>query len=145
MAIQVPTSSEPGFTTLVREIVNDVEELVKAQIRFARAEFKEELNKSKEAALLLGSGMVSLFLGTLFLGLMLAHLLHWLTTPPGPGGTELAWLPLWVCHAIVAGIFFIAGAGLCLLGRKMLASFHPVPEQTAQTLKENVEWITNSK
>jgi uncharacterized membrane protein YqjE len=142
MAVQVPTGSEPGFTTLVREIVNDVEELVKAQLRFARAEFKEELNKSKEAAALLATGAASAFVGLLFLGFMLAHLLHWLTEPPG---TDLAHLPLWVCHAIVAAVFFIAGTGLCLLGRKMLASVHPVPEQTAQTLKENVEWITNSK
>jgi uncharacterized membrane protein YqjE len=142
MAVQVPTSSEPGFTTLVREIVNDVEDLVKSQIRFARAEFKEELNKSKEAAALLASGAGIAFLGVLFLGMMLANLLHWLTEPPG---TDLAWLPLWVCHAIVAAIFLVAGAGLALLGRKMLASVHPLPEQTAQTLKENVEWITNSK
>jgi uncharacterized membrane protein YqjE len=142
MAVQVPTSSEPGFTTLVREIVNDIEELVKAQLRFARAEFKEELNKSKEAAVLLAAGAGSAFLGMLFLGMTLVHLLHWLTEPPG---TDLASLPLWGCHAIVALVFLIAGAGLCLLGRKMLASFHPLPEQTAQTLKENVEWITNSK
>ncbi len=142
MAVQVPTSSEPGFSTLVREIVNDFEELVKTQIRLARAEIKEELNKSKEAAALLASGAAIAFVGVLFLGMMLAHLLHWLTEPPG---TDLAHLPLWVCHAIVAALFIITGAGLALLGRKMLATVHPVPEQTAQTLKENVEWITNSK
>jgi uncharacterized membrane protein YqjE len=142
MSVQVPTSSEPGFSTLVREIVNDFEELVKTQIRFARAEIKEELNKSKEAAALLASGAASALVGLLFLGMMLAHLLHWLTEPPG---TDVAHLPLWVCHAIVAALFIITGAGLALLGRKMLATVHPVPEQTAQTLKENVEWITNSK
>jgi uncharacterized membrane protein YqjE len=142
MAVQVPTSSEPGFTTLVREIVNDVEDLVKHQIRFARAEIKEELHKSKEAALLLATGAGLAFLGVLFLGMTLVHLLHWLTQPPG---TDLAGLPLWGCHAIVALVFLIAGAGLCLLGQRMFASFSPLPEQTAQTLKENVEWITNSK
>jgi uncharacterized membrane protein YqjE len=142
MAVQVPTSSEPGFTTLVREIVNDVEELVKHQIRFARAEIKEEIHKSKEAASVLALGLVSAILGVLFLGMSLVHLLHWLTEPPG---VDLAGLPLWGCHAIVAAVFLIAGSGLCLLGRKMFASFTPLPEQTAQTIKENVEWITNSK
>jgi len=142
MAIQVPTSSEPGFSTLVREIVNDVEELVKHQIRFARAEIKEDLRKSKEAAALLAVGAGTGFLGVLFLGMTLVYLLHWLTEP---AGADLAGLPLWGCHAIVAVLFLIAGAGLCLLGRKMFASFTPLPEQTAQTLKENVEWITNSK
>jgi uncharacterized membrane protein YqjE len=142
MAVQVPTSSEPGFTTLVREIVNDVEELVKHQIRFARAEIKEELHKSKEAVALFALGAGSGLLGVLFLGMMLVHLLHWLTEP---SGVDLAGLPLWGCHAIVAVVFLITGAGLCLLGRKMFASITPLAEQTAQTLKENVEWITNSK
>jgi len=141
MAVQVPATSDPGFTTLVREIVNDVEDLVKQQIRFARAEIKEELHKSKEAAALLASGAATGFLGLFFLGMTLVHLLHWLTAPPG---TDLAGLPLWGCHAIIAVLFLIIGAGLGLLGRKMLASVHPA-EQTAQTLKENVEWITNSK
>jgi len=142
MAVQVPTSSEPGFSTLVREIVNDVEDLVKHQIRFARAEIKEEVQKSKEAAIVLASGAGIAFLGVFFLGFTLVHLLHWLTLPPG---TDPAHLPLWVCHVIVAALFLIAGGGLCLLGKKMFASISPVPEQTAQTLKENVEWITNSK
>jgi len=142
MPVQVPTTSEPGFATLVREIVNDVEDLVKHQFRFARAEIKEEVNKSKEAAAMLACGAATAFLGMLFFGMTLVHLLHWLTEPPG---TELAHLPLWGCHAIVAALFLVAGAGLCLLGKKMFASITPIAEQTAQTLKENVEWITNSK
>jgi hypothetical protein len=141
MPVQVPTTSEPGFTTLVREIVTDVEDLVKHQIHFARAEIREELHQSKEAAALLALGGVSAFLGLFFLGMTLVHLLHWLTAPEG---TDLAYLPLWGCHAIVAVVFLIIGAGLGLLGKKMLASIHPA-EQTAQTVKENVEWITNSK
>jgi len=142
MAVQVPTTSDPGFATLVREIVNDVEDLVKHQIRFARAEIKEELHKSKEAAAVLAAGTGLAVLGMFFLGFTLVHLLHWLTEPPG---ADPAHLPLWVCHVIVATLFLIAGGGLCLLGRKMFASISPLPEQTAQTLKENVEWITNSK
>jgi len=139
MAVQVPATSEPGFTTLVSEIVNDVEELVKHQLRFARVEIKEDLRKSKEAIALLAAGAGVALLGVLFLGMALVYLLHWLTEPPG---VELASLPLWACHAIIAVLFLIAGTGLYLLGRKM---FTPMPEQTAQTIKENVEWITNSK
>jgi hypothetical protein len=73
---------------------------------------------------------------------MLVHLLHWLTAPVG---ADLSGLPLWGCHAIVAGLFLGTGACLFLAGRRMFASFTPVPEQTIQTAKENVEWITNSK
>jgi len=140
MATQVPTTSEPGFAHLVREIVNDVGDLVKAQIQFARAEIKEDLRKSKEACVLLALGAGSAFAGVLFLGLMLVHLLHWLTAPPH---TDPSSLPLWGCHAIVAGVFSIAGVGLIASAQRLFAS--ALPEQTVQTAKENVEWITNSK
>jgi len=142
MAVQVPSTTEPGFATLVRGIVNDVEELVKDQIRFARAEIKEEARKGREAAIILASGAALGFLGVLFLGISLAHLLHWLTEP---AGADLAHLPLWGCHAIVAVIFLIAGGGLSVLGWRTFSPLSPVPTQTAQTIKENVEWITNSK
>jgi len=142
MANQVPTTSEPGFSTLVRGIVNDVGDLVKQQIQFARAEIKEDIRKSKEATAFLALGVGNALLGVLFVGLTLVHLLHWLS---GPAGLDPASLPLWGCYAIVAGIFLGTGVGLFLAGRRMFASFTPLPEQTVKTVKENVEWITNSK
>jgi len=140
MATQVPTSSEPGFAHLLRGIVNDIGDLVKAQIQFARAEIKEDLRKSKEACVLLALGAGSAFAAVLFLGLMLVHLLHWLTAPPHSDPSSL---PLWGCHAIVAGVFTITGVGLIVAAQRLFTS--ALPEQTVQTAKENVEWITNSK
>jgi len=142
MATQVPTSSEPGFSTLLRGIVNDIGDLIKQQLQFARAEIKADLQKSKEAAAFLALGAGSAFVGVLFFGLMLVHLLHWLTTP---APADAASLPLWGCHAIVAGLFLVFGAGLILAARRMFDSVPALPEQTLQTAKENVEWITNSK
>jgi thiol:disulfide interchange protein len=76
----------------------------------------------------------------LFFGLMLVHLLHWLTAP---AGSDVSTLPLWGCHAIVCGLFLVFGVGLLAAGRRVLET--AVPEQTIQTAKENVEWLTNSK
>jgi len=140
MATQVPTSSEPGFAHLLRGIANDIGDLVKQQMQFARAEIKEDLRKSKDACVLLALGAGSAFAGLLFVGLMLVHLLHWLTAP---AHSDLSSLPLWGCHAIVAGLFIITGVGLIAAAGRLFAS--AVPEQTVQTAKENVEWITNSK
>jgi len=142
MATQVPTTSEPGFATLVRQIVNDIGDLIKQQIQFARAEIKADFRKSKEAFALLALGVGSAFVSVLFFGLTMVHLLHWLTAP---AGADVSRLPLWGCHAIVGGLFFIVGTGLILAGKKMFESFNPLPAQTVQTAKENVEWITNSK
>jgi hypothetical protein len=142
MATQVPTASEPGFATLVREIVSDIGDLVKQEIKFARAEFKADLRKTREAVTLLALGAGSAFLGVIFLALTAVYLLHWLTAP---AGADPASLPLWGCYAIVSAIFLGAGAGLLMAGKKMFDSFTPLPVQTVQTVKENVEWITNSK
>jgi len=142
MSTQVPTTSEPGIGTLLRGIVNDIKDLFEQQMRFARAEIKADIRKSKEALTLLALGAGSAFVSVLFFGLMLVHLLHWLTAPPG---TDRSSLPLWGCHAIVAGLFLVVGAGLFYSGRKMFDSFTPLPVETVQTAKENVEWITNSK
>jgi len=142
MASQVPTTSEPGISTLLREIANDIGDLVKQQIQFARAEIKSDLQKSKEAVAFLALGAGSAFFGVLFFGLMVVHLLHWLTGPPG---SDPSGLPLWGCHAIVSGLFLVTGLCLYLAGRRMFQSFNPLPVQTVQTAKENVEWITNSK
>jgi hypothetical protein len=142
MATQVPTSSEPGFTTLVRGIVNDFGDLVKQQFQFARAEIKDDLRKSKEACAFLALGAGSALAAVLFLGLALVHLLHWLTAPPN---SDLSSLPLWGCHAVVSALFFVTSVGLLFAGKRMLDSFTSVPPQTIITAKENVEWITNSK
>jgi len=140
MPTQVPTTSEPGFAHLVRGIVNDVGDLVKQQIQFARAEIKEDLRKSKEACVFLALGAGSAFAGVLFLGLMLVHLLHWLTGPPHSDPSSL---PMWGCHAIVAGVFIVTGVGLFGVAQRLFSTV--LPEQTVETAKENVEWITNSK
>jgi len=142
METQVPASSEPSFSHLVKGIVDDIGDLIKQQIQFAKKEVQTDLRKSKEAVVALAIGAGALFLGILFAGFMLVHLLHWLTTPPG---ADPASLPLWSCYAIVGVLCLGTGAAMIQAGRKKFASFNPLPEQTVETMKENVQWIANSK
>src|SRR4051812_19364670 len=136
MATDFQTTHEPGLASLVREIVDDVGDLIKQQIQFAQAEVKADLRKSSEAMLLFALGACSALLGLLFFGLMAVPLLHWLTAP---AGTDPARVPLWGCYAIVAGLSLASGAVLAGMGKRVWDSFTAVPVQTAQTLKENVE------
>lgn len=142
MATEVQDSRELGVTSLVKGIVNDVGALVKQEISFAQAEIKTDLRKTGEASGLLAAGTWVASIGGLLLAFMLVHLLNWLTLPPG---TEKAGLPLWACYAIFGSLILATGAALMVKGKKKFDSFNPLPVQTAQTLKENVEWITNSK
>lgn len=139
--VQAPVEG-PSVTSLVKGIVNDVGDLIKQEFRFASAELKTDLRRTGEAATFLAIGIVVAFLGLGVLALMLVYLLHWLTLPPGvePGG-----LPLWACYAIVGVLLTGSGAALSYVGKKKLDSFNPLPDETAQNIKENLEWITNSK
>jgi len=142
MTTQVPTSSEPGVSTLVKGIVDDIGDLIKQQFKFARTEVQTDLRKSKEALMALAIGAGAAFVGLIFAGLMVVYLLHWLTSP---ALTDPAGIPLWGCYGIVTLVFLGSGAALILVGKKKFDSFNPLPEQTVDTMKENVQWITNSK
>jgi hypothetical protein len=61
--------------------------------------------------------------------LMLVHLLQALTA-----------LPLWACYGIVGGLLAAGGIGLLVLGTQTLAQLHLVPQDTVETMKENVQW-----
>jgi hypothetical protein len=142
MTPQVPTSSEPGIATLVTGIVEDIGDLIKQEFKFARTEVQTDLRKSKEAIVALAIGAGAAALGAIFAGLMVVHLLHWLTSPPA---TDPASIPLWGCYGIVTLVFLGSGMALLLAGKKKFDSFNPLPEQTVATVKENVQWIANSK
>jgi hypothetical protein len=142
MTPQVPTTSEPGIATLVKGIVNDIGDLIKQEFKFARTEVQTDLRKSKDAIVPLAMGGGAATLGLIFAGLMVVYLLHWLTSP---AGTDQAGIPLWGCYGIVTLVFLGSGTALLLAGKKKFESFNPLPEQTAATVKENVQWIANSK
>jgi hypothetical protein len=142
MATEVHTSSEPTTTSLLRGIIKDIGDLIRQEFRFARAEFRTDLRKSKEAVTVLALGVGTAVLGILLLSVMLVFLLHWLTAP---AGTDPAGIPLWGCFGIVSAVFLATGAGLSWMGYRKFESFNPLPDETAQTMKENVEWIMNSK
>jgi hypothetical protein len=144
MANEVHTSSEPTATGLLRGIISDIGDLLRQELRFARTEFRTDLRKSKEAVTVLALGVGTAIMGVLLLALMLVFLLHWLTVPTGVV-SDPAVVPLWGCFGIVSALFLITVAGLVWLGYKKFESFNPLPDETAKTVKENVEWMMNSK
>jgi len=143
MANEVHTGSEASTTGLLRGIINDLGDLIRQEIRFARTEVRTDIRKSKEAATVLALGVGTAVLGIFLLSVMLVFLLHWLTVPEGVN-PDPARIPLWGCFGIVSAVFLLTGAALVWLGWKRFESFNPLPDETAQTVKENVEWMTNA-
>jgi hypothetical protein len=138
---QPDTNSVAG---LVSGIVTDVQDLIKQQLQLTRKEIEADFRKTREAASLLIVGVGIAFFGMFEFCLMLAHLIHYLTVPAGYV-RDTAAIPLWGCHGIVAAVFLVAGGCLAFAGKKKFDSFNPLPDESAQVLQENVEWIANKR
>lgn len=143
MANEVQTPpEEAGVASLLRGIINDVGDLIRQEIRFAKTEFSSDARKLLRSAAVLALGAGTAGLGVILLAFMLVHLINWLSLP---AGTVEPGLPLWGCFGIVAAVFLAVGSGLAFAGVKGFQKVNPLPDQTAQNVKENVEWIMNSK
>jgi hypothetical protein len=146
MAAEVQSPPEQGFTSLVRGIVNDIGDLIKQQFRFAQAEMRSDMRKTREATMALAAGAGVALLGLIVLTLMLVHLLHWLTIPADAAKAhDPAGLPLWACYGIVGAVITGIGGALVLAGKKKFDSFNPLPDETVKTVEENLQWTANSK
>jgi len=136
MATDVQPANDASTAGLVKGIIDDVQQLTKQHFDLLRQEIKDDLGKTVDASLMLGVGLGSLMIGAVLLVITLALLLHAAFSPE---------LPLWGAFAIVTGVVLAAGLALFFVGLKKFQSFNPLPDETAQALKENVQWLTNPK
>jgi Putative Actinobacterial Holin-X, holin superfamily III len=125
-----PYNTEPTLAQLVGDLVDDAKQLLRQELTLAKHEIHEELSKAKLALLSLGIGIGIAAIGGLLLIAMLVHLLNALTT-----------LPLWTCYGIVGGVCAILGILLLYRSKRQIAQIDMVPQQTVETMKENVRWI----
>lgn len=121
---------ETSISSLVGGIVGDVQTLLRNEIALAREEVRQEVNTAKSAGIKLGIAIGVLAVGGLFIlhavAQALADLLNW---------------PTWSGYTILGLVLAIAGGILLSSAQKQLKEVHPVPQQTVETMKENVEWI----
>jgi hypothetical protein len=111
---------------ILREIVHDVQNMIHAEVRLARAELVEKARGFGKAGGLLGAAAgAALFAGACFVTTCIAAL--------------ALVLPLWLAALIMALILGFTALGLYAAGRDALPP--PVPRQTVQTLEENAEWV----
>jgi hypothetical protein len=129
-----PTS----VSSLVGGIIGDAQQLIRQEVALARREVREEINKAKIAAMSFAAGAAVAFSGAMLLCFMFVYLFWWLTNGLQPPG-----FPLWAWFGIVGIVLLGAGGGLLLAARNKVSEIHVVPPRTAQTMRENVQWIRN--
>jgi Putative Actinobacterial Holin-X, holin superfamily III len=123
-------SSEPTIAELLRGLVSDAKLLMRQELALAKREIYTELGKTKAALLSLSIGIGIAAIGGLLLIIMLVHLLHALTP-----------LPLWACYGIVGGALLVLGGVFLYRGKEKIAQIEVVPQQTLETMQENIQWI----
>ena len=121
---------EPTVVQLLTGLMHDAQTLLRQEVALAKHEIRVALRNTIRAVMSLGLGIGIAVIGAWLLILMVVHLLHALTA-----------LPLWACYGIVAGLFATSGIVLLVLGKQKLARRHLVPQNTVETMQENVQWL----
>ena len=135
MSTEVEDPPEQSAASLVSGILGDLQHLVEQQFQLTRREVEDELRQRASAAAVFGLGMGVFLLDAIVLCLTVAHLMHWMASPPG---TDPAWLPLWACHAVVAAVLVVIGGILAVVGRAKFRSIDPFQNPVTEILQEHV-------
>jgi putative superfamily III holin-X len=119
---------EQPMGDLFKALSDDLSTLVRQELKLAQAEMTEKGKKAGIGAGLVGGAGV---LGLLALATLTTCLIAALAT-----GMEV-----WVA-ALIVTILYAAGAGALALNGKsrVTEAAPPVPEQTVETVKEDVQW-----
>jgi hypothetical protein len=125
-----PRASDTTVSDLISGLVNDAQQLVHREIDLAKREVAIEIDKVKQGVVALGIGAGLALIGALLLGHMLVYLVQTLTG-----------LSLWVSYLIVGAIFAIGGGLLLTQGIKRMKTVDPVPRETIESVKEDLQWI----
>ena len=118
---------------LVKQLAGQTSTLVRQEIDLAKAEMSQKANVAGKGAGLLGGAAT---VGLLAAGALTACVILALSEV----------VPDWLAALIVALVLGAVAAVLALQGRNRIrAATPPVPEQTVETVKEDVEWAKTQR
>ena len=111
---------------ILRDVLANIQDIVRAEVRLAKAELGEELSSARAAGMLIGVGAVAAIFSALFLLLACVYALA-------------RAMPNWAAALIVAAAVGVAAAVTLGFGLKRLKTIQAAPK-TSASLKENVRW-----
>ncbi len=123
---------EASIGELVKRLTEDAGNLVRQEFALAKTEMTEKGKEVGKGAGILGGAAV---LALLAAGVLTAFLVLVLDE----------FMPSWLAALIVGLVYLAIAAFLAKRGQKALQQAKPVPEQTIETVKEDVEWLKNQR
>jgi xanthine/uracil permease len=121
-----------GIGDLLGDLGRQVSTLVRKEIDLARVEVTSSAGRMSRGAATAGVGGALIYAG--LLALLAAAVF----------GLIEAGLDAWLAALIVGGIVLVIGAVITSMGVKQVQSTDMAPKQTAETVKENVEFVRES-
>jgi hypothetical protein len=119
---------EQPIGDLLRQLSQQTATLVRQELELARAEMQQKGRRAKPGLELLGAGGV---LALAAVGAFTATLIMLLAE----------WMDGWLAGLIVTIVMAVAAALLAVQGKEKVAeATPPIPEQTVETVKEDVQW-----
>ena len=114
---------------LLKELANETTTLVRQELELAKAEMREKGRKAGPGIGMMGGAGVAALLA---LGALTAFLILVLD----------GFMPNWLAALIVAILWGVVAGVLYVMGRERVEeAAPPVPKQTAESIKEDVEWV----
>jgi len=119
---------DKSFGELLKELFEDINHLIRQEIALFKAEMNEKMMTiAGGAGLMAGAAFLAVFaFGAITAAIILAVDLWW---------------PAWASALVVAAGYLVIATLLILIGRSRFKKLgKAVPEQTVETLKEDVAW-----
>jgi uncharacterized membrane protein YqjE len=124
----MPRNEDRSVFDVLRDILGNLQDIVRSEVRLAKAEFKTEAGHTAKAVKpLIAGAVLSLYAG----GLLLVSIVL---------GLSLV-IPPWMSALSVGVLVALLAAILIGMGRTRLRSVNPKLEKTTETMKEDVQWL----
>jgi uncharacterized membrane protein YqjE len=120
-------SADRSLSDVLQDIIRNVQEIVRSEVRLAKTELREEVAKAKTPTMLLGAGAVATLFTIFFLLLTIVYALARV-------------MPNWTAALIVAAVLGVVAGVMLTAGMKGFKHVHRTPARTIETIQENVRW-----
>ncbi len=126
----VPEVGERSTVELIKDIANNIQGIIRSEIRLANAEMRQKAASASKAGIALAAG-----------GILVLYAFGFLLTTAYQALEIVLWP--WLSALLIFIGLAIAGLALLSIGRKRLRQLKPKPEATVQSVREDVQWLKN--
>ena len=117
-----------SFSELASGVVQNIQNIIRSEVQLAKVELRDEAKTAGKGIAMLAAGALVAFYA---LGLFLLTAVWALSTQ----------MDRWLAALIVAIVVTVVAGILAMVGKKRLDEFSPMPEQTIESVKEDVAWV----